>query len=365
MAAPENQEPRISYPDDEARPELERQFVRQLFLNSPIGIYIIQDGRFRFVNPEFQRITGYSEEELKGLESLALVHPKDREMVRGNAIQMLKGSRHTPYLARIVSKEGETKYILETICSIYYRGVRSALGYFMDNTEQEMIKEALRQSEEKFQKAFRSSPDWMIISTLEDGIYLEVNQAFLHTTGFQLEEVIGKSSTDLGIWADPEQRDELHDILKEHDRVCNAEVRFRVKNGQILTVLWSAEVIDYEGKKCIIAVTRDITDRKMAQQEQIKREKLQGVLEMAGATCHEMNQPLQNIVFMLDELLEKYPDDETCGEIKEQVKRIRGITSKLENITTYETKDYIQGTKIIDIDKASYQCPFPSNPNTS
>ncbi len=359
----DNREASINYPEDQARPELERQFVRQLFLNSPIGIYIIQKGRFRFVNPEFQRITGFSEQELKGLKSLALVHPEDREMVRSKAVQMLKGSRHSPYLARIISKEGDTKYILETICSINYRGVRSALGYFMDNTEQEMIKEALRQSEEKFQKAFRSSPDWMIISTLQDGIYLEVNEAFLQTTGYHSEEVIGKSSTELGIWTDPEQRDELHQVLKQHGRVCNAEVRFRIKTGQVLSVLWSAEVIDYEGKKCIIAVTRDITDRKMAQQEQIKREKLQGVLEMAGATCHELNQPLQNIVFMLDELLEKFPQDATCDEIKGQVERIRSITSKLENITTYETKDYIQGTKIIDIDKASYQCPFPSSPN--
>ena len=359
----DSREPSINYPEDQARPELERQFVRQLFLNSPIGIYIIQNGRFRFVNPEFQRITGFSEQELKGLESLALVHPEDREMVRSKAVRMLKGNRHSPYLARIISKEGDTKYILETICSINYRGVRSALGYFMDNTEQEMIKEALRQSEEKFQKAFRSSPDWMIISTLQDGIYLEVNEAFLQTTGYQSEEVIGKSSTELGIWTDPEQRDELHQVLKQHGRVCNAEVRFRIKTGEVLSVLWSAEVIDYEGKKCIIAVTRDITDRKMAQQEQIKREKLQGVLEMAGATCHELNQPLQNIVFMLDELLEKFPQDATCDEIKGQVERIRSITSKLENITTYETKDYIQGTKIIDIDKASYQCPFPSTPN--
>jgi len=337
-------------------PDLEKHFVRQLFFNSPVGIYIIQNGRFQLVNPEFERITGYSENELKGVQSLTLVHEDDREMVRQQSVQMLKGMKSSPYTARIRHKDGEVRHILETICSIKYKGQRSALGYFLDNTEQEMTKEALRTSQEKFHRAFRSSPDWMIISTLNDGVYLEVNQAFLNTTGFAHEEVIGKSSTELGIWVDPDERDELHEILKAAGKVCNAEVRFRNKAGEILHVLWSAEVIEYGGQQCIIAVTRDITDRKLAQQEQLRREKLQGVLEMAGAACHEMNQPLQNIVFMLDELIEENQNSETCKQIRSQVQRIRSITSKLENITTYETKEYIQGSKIIDIDKASFQC---------
>ncbi|WP_027371308.1 PAS domain-containing protein [Desulfovermiculus halophilus] len=344
---------------------LEKEFISQLFFNSPIGIYILQNGRFRFVNPEFQHITGYQEDELKGTLSLDIVHPEDRDMVRSKAVEMLKGHRSTPYLGRIVRKNGETRYILESVCSISYRGQRSTLGYFMDNTEQELIKEALRQSEEKFHKAFRSSPDWVVISTLDNGTYLEVNQAFLHTTGFTAREVIGRTSTELGIWVDPDERDELHQILGENGRVCNAEVRFRVKSGEVLHVLWSAEVIEYGGRQCLIAVARDITDRKLAEQEQMRREKLQGVLEMAGAACHEMNQPLQNIFFMLDDFLEAYPESQTGLQLKEQMKRIRIITGKLERITTYETKDYIQGTKIIDIDKASLQCPVDPGGDSS
>ena len=346
-------------------PELGREFVDQLFFNSPIGIYIVQNGIFRFVNPEFQRITGYSEQELLNQESLSLVYPEDKQKVRRNAIRMLKGERAAPYQARIVDKNGKVKWILETISSISYRGERAALGYFMDNTEQELIKEALRLSDEKFQKAFRSSPDWVVITTLDEGIYLEVNQAFLHTTGYRREEVIGRSSTELGIWADPEERDALYRVLKEHGKICNAEVHFKTRTGKTLYVLWSAEVFDYEGEKCLIAVTRDITDRKLAEQEKMHREKLQGVLEMAGATCHEMNQPLQNIFFMLDELLEENPESDTAQNIYRQIERIKNITIKLENITIYETKDYIQGGKIIDIDKASNQCPIDTGSSDS
>lgn len=343
--------------DQLLRPDLEKSFVRHLFLNSPIGIYIVEKGKFKFVNPEFQKITGYSEQELRGMESLTLVHPDDRTAVRDKAIEMLKGKSTVPYQARIIDRQGKLKWIIETICSIKYYGVKAALGYFMDITEQAKTKEALRMSEEKFHKVFRASPDWLVISTLDEGIYLEVNEAFIQTTGFTQEEVIGHSSKELGIWVDPNERDALHQFLKDSGRICNAEVRFKTKSGQILHVLWSAEVIDYGGQKCLIAVTRDITDRKIAEQELLRREKLQGVLEMAGATCHEMNQPLQNIYFMLEDLLAEQPENKICKSLVEQVKRIKLITTKLENITSYETKDYIQGTKIIDIDRAS-SCPI-------
>ena len=68
-------------------------------------------------------------------------------------------------------------------------------------------------------------------------------------------------------------------------------------------------------------------------------------LETAAAACHEINQPLQYIFLLLDEILEKDPKNETLKEIKRQYDRIRGITNKFENITVYETTDYIKGEK--------------------
>ena len=342
----------------------EENFVAKFFNNSPIGVYIFQNNAFQFVNPEFLRITGFSEEELQQKTSLALVHPEEKDPTRRKAIKMLKGKRHTPYQTRIVTKSGQTKYILESVCSINFNGERATLGYFMDNTEQELIKQALWESEEKFEKAFRSSPDWVVISTLDDGIYLEVNQNFLQTTGFNQYEVIGRSSLQLGVWDDPDQRDELHDVLREHGRVSNAEVRFRTKSGRIIHVLWSAEVIDYKGRECLIAVSRNITNRKIAEQERINREKLQAVLETAGATCHEMTQPLQTMFMLLEAIQNEHPKNETAGELGEQIERIRTITTKLQNITTYETKDYIQGSKIIDLDKSSDRCPVDFTRNS-
>jgi PAS domain S-box-containing protein len=334
------------------RTEQERE-KEALFADSPIGIYIVQDGKFIFVNPEFQRILGFDEKELLGRVSLDIVLLEDRDRVRNNAIQMLKGKRHAPYEHRVVTKTGETRWIIETVTSIKYRNKEAVLGYFMDHTEYERAKEALTLSEDKFRKAFRSSPDWFVISTLQDGFYIDVNEAFLRTTGYNREEVIGHTSTELGIWADPQERMEMAKILEKQGIVRNLEARFRTKTGEIRHVLWSAEVMDYGDEKCLIAVTRDITDRKRAEQEHVEREKLQGVLETAGAACHELNQPLQYIFLLLSEIEEENPKSEAIAQIKKQCNRLKDITNKLEKVTVYQTREYIKGMKIIDIDKAS------------
>ncbi len=341
-----------------ARPQLNTNLVSILFKYSPIGIYVVSNGKFKFVNPEFKKITGYSLSEVKKIPPQTLIHPEDREDVRSKFIEMVKGEREKPVSHRIIDKNGKIKYILESITSIYYNGELAALGFFQDNTEEFLIKEQLRSSEEKFQKAFLLCPDWVVMTTIDEGIYKEVNQAFLETTGYLREEVIGKSSVELGIWVNPREREELNYLLKKYGKVCNAEVQFRKKNGEIIDVLWSAHVIECCNEKYLLAVARDITELKKAAQERMLREKLQGVLEMAGAACHEMNQPLQNMIFIVDELILNYKDDKNIKELKKQLDRIRELTYKVENISQYSTKEYIKGVKIIDIDKASSYCPI-------
>ena len=180
-----------------------------------------------------------------------------------NAVKMLKGQAASPYGHRILTKQNETRWIIETVISINYEGRKAVLGYFMDNTNCVHTQEALGISEDKFTKAFRSSPDWFVISTLE-GFYVDVNEAFLRTTGYTREEIVGRSAIDAGIWVHPHERAEMVKILSEKGKVRNLEVEFRMKSGEIRQMLWSAEAIDYGDEKCLIAATRDITDRNRA-----------------------------------------------------------------------------------------------------
>jgi PAS domain S-box-containing protein len=121
------------------------ELFRILFHSSPIGIYIVQDGRFRFFGHQFARITGYSEDELIGICSLNLVLPEDRNAVRENAVKMLKGERSLGYEFRILTKRAETKWVMETVAPVFYQQRRATLGNLVDITERKQTEKELRQ----------------------------------------------------------------------------------------------------------------------------------------------------------------------------------------------------------------------------
>ncbi|MEG3941140.1 MULTISPECIES: PAS domain-containing sensor histidine kinase [unclassified Microcoleus] len=123
----------------------------------------------------------------------------------------------------------------------------------------------LRLSEEKFSKAFRSSPDPMTITTFA-GNFIEVNDSFLAMTGYSLAETIYHTVDDLNIWVKPEERVNFRKILQEKYIVRNQECEFRVKSGSLVVCLLSAELIDLEGELCMLGVMTDITDRKRAEE---------------------------------------------------------------------------------------------------
>ncbi|MFP4007232.1 MAG: adenylate/guanylate cyclase domain-containing protein [Spirulinaceae cyanobacterium] len=116
-------------------------------------------------------------------------------------------------------------------------------------------------AEDKFRKVFQSSPDPIAIVRLDDGFFVEVNESFLETSGYQLPEVIGQTALDLKLWVNPKERYKLLVSLRKFGAVHNQEVQFRVKSGEIRTVLLSAEVLDLEGIDCVLYLVSDITDR--------------------------------------------------------------------------------------------------------
>lgn len=111
--------------------------------NIEIGLFMLQDGKFVLVNPQFEKSTGYTTEELIGMESILLVHPDDRDIVKRHAIEMLKGKRSIPYEYRAIRKNGEIRWIMESLKSIIYEGKRTVFGNYIDITEKKKMEEEL------------------------------------------------------------------------------------------------------------------------------------------------------------------------------------------------------------------------------
>ncbi|MCU0545900.1 MAG: PAS domain S-box protein [Oscillatoriaceae cyanobacterium Prado104] len=125
----------------------------------------------------------------------------------------------------------------------------------------------LRLSEEKFAKAFRSSPNPITITRLKDGCHVEINEAFCQTIGYPAAEIIGRTALDLNLWVSKEARGKLFEMLKENGIVRNYEFDFCTKTGEVRTTLLSAEIIDIHGETCVISVSQDISDRKLAEEK--------------------------------------------------------------------------------------------------
>lgn len=126
------------------------------------------------------------------------------------------------------------------------------------------MEEALRLSEEKFSKAFQSSPDAFLISRLSDGHFIEVNAGFCRLTGYSREEALSSSSISLGLWANPQDREKVVEILQANSRVHDYEFNVRTKSGILLRALYFGEIINLGDEVHVLSVVRDISERKRA-----------------------------------------------------------------------------------------------------
>ena len=122
--------------------------------------------------------------------------------------------------------------------------------------------EALRQSEEKFSRAFHLGPVITTISTLSEGKYVEVSDFFLRMTGYTREEVIGHTSMDLGIWKNPEDREKVRKTLEKGRRVVEEEILFQNRFGNVHHMLFSAEIVSLGGVAHLVSVAIDLTERR-------------------------------------------------------------------------------------------------------
>ncbi|HJX14007.1 MAG TPA: PAS domain S-box protein [Dehalococcoidales bacterium] len=232
---------------------------------------VMPDGHFLFVNRAWRETLGYSEEEIGKLKLADVIHPDHLAYCMEQFRGVISGGSVERVETKFLTREGK-EITLEGSAHCRFINGRPAYtqGIFRDITERKRMEEALRQSEEKFSRAFRASPESIVITRLADGMVLEVNSSYTRLTGRRREEVIGRTTKDIDAWADPADRDRMVETLKEKGRVSNEEFNFRNKAGEIHTWMFSADLITIGNEPCIISITTDITERK--QMEEALRE---------------------------------------------------------------------------------------------
>ena len=245
---------------------IEEGLYRTLENSSQAGIYVVQGGKFRFVNQHTTNYWGYSKDELIGMESMSIVHPDDRERMRDAAIKMLKGERTSSYEFRTIAKNGEVRWITETITSIHYKGARAVLGNSMDITEQIKTRDKLAELEALEASILEAIPHAVI--GFRDRQIIFANDGVHNVFGWRAEELIGKKSrilyqTDEGY---EEIARNLYSTLERH-RTFATEFPCRRKDGRdIVCKVTASRIGETLKNKSTVITYEDITERKRVEE---------------------------------------------------------------------------------------------------
>jgi PAS domain S-box-containing protein len=296
---------------------------KSLAISSPVGIYIIQEGTFKYVNPAFERYTGHTAEELIAMNSLKLVFPDDRDMVREKAIEMLKTRDFQAYEYRSLTKDGDVKWILETVAPIVYQDKQATIGTYVDITER-------KQAEDLFKSLAMSSPVGVYI--VQNGIFQYVNPAFQRETGYDEDELIGTDSLSIVMFEDREKVRENASLMLKGRLSESYEYRTRNKTGETRWILESVAPITYKGKRATVGTYVDITSRKQAEQQvellyerekELRRnleDEMQRRVDFMNTVVHELKTPLVPIIAASD-LLSEQVKEETSVKLSASIQR--------------------------------------------
>lgn len=233
---------------------------------APMAIALMEDGCLVDVNPAFERTFGFTRQELVGHTTLSLglwADAAEREQV----VRLLQtdGAVLNREM-RFRAKDGRMLITEYSAMPVEIAGQTYLLGLPMDLTERKETEAALQKSEEKFSKAFRSSPDAISISDLETGCYIDVNESHLRLFGYKREEVIGRTALELGHWRNPEDRARLVEAVRVNGSVRDMLIEHaRNRHGDTIIVQISAETIELGDRTCMVTIFRDMTEQRRAE----------------------------------------------------------------------------------------------------
>ncbi len=224
------------------------------------------EGVIRYISPAGEHVLGYAQDETLDHPGFEFVHPDDLDRVREVFSRIVErgGTHHLDFKLR--HKDGSARTVecvaqnlLDDPC------VKGIVLNYRDITERKKAEEALRLSEEKFSKAFHSSPDSVTLTDIGNGRIIEANEGFERVMGYGHDEIVDKTALELQLWEDPDDRVRLVNQLLEEGSVRHFEARLRRKDGNIRSCLISADTIQLDTGPCMVAVSRDITEHKEAE----------------------------------------------------------------------------------------------------
>lgn len=220
-----------------------------------------------FISDAVLDITEYSKEELLHNNKISyaeLIHSQDSKYVEETVAQSLQNNQRFTLEYRITTKSGKEKWVWEQGIGLREPNgkVNIIEGYIIDVTDRKKTENALLESEEKFKKAFQSSPTMIMLSKIEDGTIIEANESFSKITGWIKYEYLGKTTVEIKLWANLKDRAEYIRTLQRHGIAENKEYEFLTKSGEVRSALVSGHILKLQEGEFVLGVLTDITEQK-------------------------------------------------------------------------------------------------------
>lgn len=326
---------------EEALRESEARF-RELFENSPDAIFVEDlDGVVLDVNPAACRLHRASREWLIGRSVSELVPPEDRERVLEDFAELTAGQTD-PLESYSLTRDGVVVPVEVRTDRVRYAGREALLLHVRDITARREAEQALKESEERFAKAFHAAPVSVVIATYDEGRYVDVNESFCRLTGYARDEILGHTNDELGIVSGPQGLLPGLAQLRAVGEVREIELQLHTKTGSLRDILVSAERLEIGGVPCVLGIGFDVTERKRLEREVIQATEFER--RRIGQDLHDgLGQQLTGAAF-LGKVLQQKLAAQGVAEAEEAARLTDLITDALA-----ETRDFSRLLSPVDI----------------
>jgi PAS domain S-box-containing protein len=245
-----------------------REHFQALVTTSPVGVFETDaHGEYLMVNEQWLRITGLNATQARGRGWIDSLHPEDRDKVVAEWRSAMAEQRPFRMENRHLTPDGVEFWVLAQASAMTDEtgAVAGYIGTLTDITGLKRTEQELQESNQRFSTIFHRSPIAICLSYLKSGEFTDVNETFLQLFGYERHEIIGKTSLELGLWTDREERADLLKTLHDQGRVHQVERTYHHKSGVKGHLLVSMELVRLSGKQYMLGMLTDITPRKNAE----------------------------------------------------------------------------------------------------
>lgn len=329
------------------RLDQERQRVRQnlrdaefryrtLFEQSPDGIVVLDpDSTLPLdFNLAACRQLGYSREEFRHLQVADYECSENPPEIKAHLVAILEKGRHD-FETKHRTKSGEVREVWVTAQRIDLAGQPAVYSLLRDITDRKRLESKLRASRQEFERFFQASPLAIAIATLANGDLIAVNESFFRITGFSFEEALHHTTRELGLWVDPEQRDQLVRQAQGGNAAASLECQFRTKSGEVRDGLVSADIFELRGQDCIIFNFIDITEKKQLEEQYFRAQRMEIIGTLASGIAHDLNNVLAPVLIAAPILRESVTDPEALSLVEMVERSAQRGTGVINQLLTF------------------------------